>query len=136
MSSLIVTPLAAGLLAILFMLLSSLVVRLRRRDSVGIGHGASKDLRRAIRVHGNFAEYVPLALIMLALVEGSGMMPGWLVWLLGGTLVVSRILHAIGLSGSAGMSMGRFGGTALTLLFLLVAGGALVFIGVHNTLVG
>lgn len=132
MSSLIVTPLTAGALAILFVLLSGQVIRLRRRDTVGIGHGGSLDLRRAIRVHGNFAEHVPLALIALGLMEGSGLTPSWLLWLLGGTLVVNRVLHAIGLSRSAGTSVGRFAGSALTLLFLLVAGCALIVIGVQQ----
>lgn len=135
MTSLIVTPLAAGVLAILFVLLSARVIQLRRRDAVGIGYGKSHDLRRAIRVHGNFGEYVPLALLVLALLEASAMMPPWLLWALAGVLLVSRILHAAGLSRSAGTSLGRFTGTGLTLVYLVVAGGALIFVGVHNLLV-
>lgn len=136
MASLIVTPLATSVLAILFVLLSGRVIQLRRRDAVGIGYGKSHDLRRAIRVHGNFGEYVPLAIVVLALLEASAMMPPWLLWALAGVLLVSRILHAAGLSRSAGTSLGRFIGTGLTLVYLLVAGGALVFIGVHNAMVG
>lgn len=136
MPSLIVTPLAAGILGLVFLWLSVRVIRFRQRDAVGIGHGDSNDLLRAIRVHGNFAEYVGLSLVMLALLEVSGIAPAWLLWGLGGVLVVSRLAHAVGLSASSGESVGRFAGTLLSLVYLLIAGGALVFVGMHNVLVG
>src|SRR5690606_41576421 len=64
------------------------------------------------------AEYVPLALVMLALLELCGL-PAPLLWTCGLVLLAGRVLHAIGLGGSAGYSFGRFGGAMLTFLALL-----------------
>lgn len=58
---------------------------------------AMKDetLRRKTRAHGNFIEYVPLALILLAMLEISGEHRAAL-WLMGGAFVLARVIHAYG----------------------------------------
>ena len=120
-----VTGLYAGLAAALLVALTLRVVALRRRLRVGIGTGQQAQLERAIRVHGNFIEYTPLALLLLALYEAGGANPV-LVHGAGALLIVSRLLHAWGLAGSAGTSPGRFLGTAGTLFVLLCLGIRLV----------
>jgi uncharacterized membrane protein YecN with MAPEG domain len=83
-----------------------------------------------MRVQANFVEYVPLALLLLALLEMGGLAKTW-VWVFGSVLLVGRVLHAIGLSGSPGTSTGRFYGTLLTwidLVALAVAGIVLVLL--------
>jgi uncharacterized membrane protein YecN with MAPEG domain len=62
-------------------------------------------LQRKVRAHGNFAEYVPIALLLIIALEL--MQSHWLVWLLGGTLTVARIAHAWGLVKTYGPSPGR-----------------------------
>ena len=64
-----VTALYAALLAPLFILLAVRVIRSRREAKVAVGDGGDKALLRRMRVHANFAEYVPLALILMALAE-------------------------------------------------------------------
>jgi uncharacterized membrane protein YecN with MAPEG domain len=103
-------------------------------EKVGIGHGGSHELRRAIRAHANFSEYVPFALLMLFLLEMSAMFPPAAIWSLGVALFASRLLHAIGMSRTADVNRNRMIGSALMLLYLLVAGTMLAFIGVHNWL--
>ncbi len=72
-------------------------------------------------MHGNFAEYVPFALVLLALAELSG--AHWAgVHALGLSLLAGRLLHAYGISVKAGVSFGRFWGTALTFAVLLFGG--------------
>ena len=80
--------------------------------------GGDPDLQRAIRVHANFIEYTPLALVLLALVD---VMSGhdWLVHGFGIALVVSRLLHAQGLGATAGYSRGRYFGTLGTWLVIV-----------------
>jgi len=116
--SLTTTAFYTGLLTLIFLLLSFNIIRLRWRLKVGVGDGGERALTKAIRVHGNFSEYVPLALIMLASYELSGADSLWL-HLLGATLLLSRVLHAIGLSKSIGTSMPRFVGMILTFSVLL-----------------
>lgn len=87
----------AALLALLFVALSWRTIGLRRRYRVAVGDGGQPELLRAIRVHANFAEYVPLALLLIALVEIGGS-PAWLVHGLGLALLVARYAHAWGVS--------------------------------------
>ncbi|HEY7752443.1 MAG TPA: MAPEG family protein [Steroidobacteraceae bacterium] len=109
----------AALCGLLLIALSVQVVRARRRYRVGLGAGNDAGMEQAMRVQANFAEYVPLALVLLVLSELSGLpTPG--VHAAGIGLVASRVLHAWGLSHSPGRSVGRFYGTAGT--WLVVTG--------------
>jgi uncharacterized membrane protein YecN with MAPEG domain len=118
-----ITGIYAALSALLLLALSYRIVRLRWKYQVGIGSGGADELERAIRVHGNFIEYVPLALLLLALVESQGAAP-WFLHATGLVLIVARLLHAQGLSQSPGRTPGRFIGTSLTWLLLLLLAGA------------
>jgi uncharacterized membrane protein YecN with MAPEG domain len=103
----------AALHALLLLAFSAQVSRWRGRAKTNLGDGGSPELARWIRVQGNFIEYVPLALLLLALLEIGGAPRAWL--LAGGSaLFVGRLLHAWGLSRHAGFSIGRFVGTAIT----------------------
>lgn len=115
-----ITALYGGLLGLLFLALCWQVVNHRRKGRVGLGTGGNADLERAIRVHGNFAEYVPLFLVLLLVAELGGA-PAWLLHVLGGVFVLSRAAHAWGLSKSGGTSPGRFYGTLFTWIALLAA---------------
>ncbi len=116
-----ITPLYAGLLAILFLALSVRVVQ-QRGHGVSLGHGEDVALLRRIRGHGNFAEYVPFILLMMALLEVGGATPVWMLHALGVTLVVARVLHGIALSYAEKWKFGRFYGTLLTFILVLVLG--------------
>lgn len=118
-----VVLLYTSLLALLLLGLSYNVVRLRRQHQVGIGTGAVQALERAVRTHANFCEYVPLALLLLALVEFSGRAPAWALHVLGLLLLAGRVAHALGLNRTAGASRERVVGTLLTWIVLLVASG-------------
>ena len=108
----------ASLLAVLVVILAMLVVRLRRGLKIGIGDGGNRDLARAIRVHGNAIESIPLFLILLAVYEINGGNVT-LLHILGGVFFVSRVLHARGMLVSAGASRGRELGTIGTNTCLL-----------------
>jgi len=114
-----ITALYASLLALVFLGLSFNIIRLRFKLKVGVGDGGEKQLIKAIRIHGNFSEYIPLALILLASYELSGANSLWL-HVLGATLLTGRVLHAVGLSKSIGTSMPRFIGMISTFVVLLI----------------
>jgi uncharacterized membrane protein YecN with MAPEG domain len=92
-----ITALYAGLLAPLFMFLAVRVIGLRRGAKVAVGDGGDKALLRRMRVHANFAEYVPLALLLMALAESLNTWP-WVLHLTGLVLLGGRLLHAYGMS--------------------------------------
>ena len=126
-----ITLLVASLHVLFYLLLSMRVMLHRKAQRIGVGTGGDEVMTRRVRVHGNFAEYVPLALLMLALLALSGVGAG-LLWTFGLALLVARVLHAIGLSGSAGYSVGRFSGALLTFALLL----AMAVTGLWRVLVG
>lgn len=124
-----ITALYASLLALVFLGLSFNIIRLRFKLKVGVGDGGERMLTKSIRVHGNFSEYIPLALILLASYELSSANTVWLHGL-GATLLIGRILHAIGLSKSIGPSVLRIVGMSSTfvVLFILAIENIRVFI--------
>ena len=94
---LLITSIIAALLTIIFIKLSFAVIALRRKNKVGLGSGGHDDLERAIRAQGNFAEYVPLGLILIACLELNGA-PAWLVLIPGIALILGRLIHAKGIN--------------------------------------
>ena len=115
-----VTPLYAGLLAGLYLFLTVRVIRFRRGHRVDMGDGGQSLLQRYIRAHGNFAEYAPFGLLLLLLVETGGW-PGWLVHLLGLTLLGGRLAHAWSFSVAELRGRSRVVGMVLTMAMLGVA---------------
>ncbi|MCO7226833.1 MAPEG family protein [Pleionea sp. CnH1-48] len=115
-----ITGLYAAPLALLILFLAYRVTKFRRKLLVGVGSGGDKELEGAIRAHANAIEYVPIALIIIAILEVNGSAE-YFVHGLGATLLIGRILHAQGLSSSIGKSFGRFWGTLLTWLVILIA---------------
>lgn len=118
-----ITALYALPLCVLYFTLSYRVIGIRKRLRVALGDGGDSALQRAIRAHGNFAEYVPLALIVIALAEINGATP-WLVHLLGLALLVGRCSHAWGVSQTAENFRFRVFGMLST--FAVMVGGAVV----------
>jgi hypothetical protein len=92
-----VTPIYAALAALLFSRLSVRVLSLRRSLGVPIGDGGNPEILRAMRVHANFAEYTPITLLMIFMLELSGA-PLPLIHALGLSLLAGRLSHAIGVS--------------------------------------
>lgn len=120
-----ITTLYAGPLLLLLVVLAARVIARRRALRVGLGHGADRELELRIRVHGNAVETIPAGLLLLLLLELSGVGGIWL-HLAGSGLLVGRILHAVGFSRHPGTSFGRFVGTALTLTVLGIGALALL----------
>ena len=96
---LFVTSIIASILTIIFIKLSFAVIGLRRKNKVSLGSGGHDDLERAIRAQGNFAEYVPFGIILIACLELNGA-PWVLVAILGIALIIGRMIHAKGINAS------------------------------------
>jgi hypothetical protein len=94
---LIITSIVASVLTLLFVRLSFAVIKLRRENKVALGSGGHAELERAIRAQGNFAEYVPFGIVLIACLEINGA-PWWLAALPGIVLVIGRIIHAKGIN--------------------------------------
>jgi len=110
----------AALNALIMLVLSILVVRARVATQTEIGDGGKPTMAGPLRAHANNAEYVPMALLLmwgLATPLGSSI---WLIHGVGAPLTLGRILHAIGLTRSTGVSTLRFLGMILTWIAYIV----------------
>ena len=103
-----VVALYAPLNAFFNIALAARVVPLRGGRGVSLGDDGSKEMITAIRVHGNNAEFVPLALVMLLVAELAGG-ASFVLHLAGGTLLLARISHALGLPRKAPNPLRSFG---------------------------
>ena len=114
------TSLYAALLGGLLIYLSINVIKARRSARVSVGDGGDDALLRAIRTQGNFAEYTPLALILIAAIEVNGLSV-WVVHGLGAALVAGRGLHAFGLAPGDGKMPLRVRGMQITFAVIALA---------------
>jgi uncharacterized membrane protein YecN with MAPEG domain len=129
-----VAALYAGVNILLLLVLAVLVVGGRRKHKITLGDGANEVFTRAVRAHGNAAEYIPAGLVgilILALMEPAA--PLWLLHAAGISLTLGRILHGIGLH-SGTLNFGRMGGMVLTWLAYLLIGGGLIYAGLAQQL--
>ena len=115
-----ITPFYAALSGLIFVGLSFRTLLLRRKLQIAIGDGGQSSLMRAARVHSNFAEYVPLALILIYFLEIKTSSYLW-VHVLCSALIIGRILHAYGVSQVDEDYRFRVAGMVLTLTAIISA---------------
>jgi len=90
-----ITSIYASLLTLLVVRLSISVIKLRRINRIRVGDGGNEELQLAIRTHANAVEYIPIALLLLLMLELNGA-PKILIHIFGATLIIGRIIHAMG----------------------------------------
>ena len=116
-----VTAVFTALLALMLVGLSVRVTVLRAKKKISFFDGGDPELGRALRAQGNFIEYVPMALLLMGLIEATGASAG-LVYGYGAVLAAARVVHAWGLY--ADVFNARVAGTSAT--WVLLAAGALM----------
>lgn len=121
-----ITLTIAGAAAILHIWLSLRVSALRRPLKIGVGDGGNEVLLRRMRAHGNFAENMPIFLVLLGAVELAVGRSLWL-WAVGIVFVLARIAHAFGMD-RTGANILRIAGIALSWLVLLGLGAVAIYI--------
>ena len=122
------TAFYAAILALLYVGLSAWVIGGRVGNETLLGDGGHDSLTRRIRSHGNFIEYVPLALIVIGFLEASGAGHVFVSALLI-VLVIARILHPIGMFAAVNTPRQfacRGGGIILTMIVMIIASIALL----------
>jgi uncharacterized membrane protein YecN with MAPEG domain len=120
------TPMYAALLGLLFFYLSMRTIGLRRKLQIGLGANKNDQMLRAMRVHSNFAEYVPFAIVLIFFVELQGA-HDWAVHALGALLLAGRAIHAYGVSQMNEKFVFRISGMVMTFTAMLVASVILLF---------
>lgn len=124
------TALYAALLALVLVVLSVRVIGVRRSRQISLGDGNDANLRGRIRAHGNFIEYTPMALLLMAFAEAQGSSQ-WLIHAMGLALLVGRMAHAVAVSPVQQVMPLRATGMVLTFTVLIVGAAANLWIGFH-----
>ena len=115
-----ITALYAGPLALLLIVLSARVITYRRANRIGLGDSGDNSLLKRMRAQANCAEYAPIGIVMMLLVELQNA-PAPLVHLIGALLLVGRLMHAYGFSSSPPKMNLRVGGMVLTFISLALS---------------
>ena len=110
-----ITALYAAILAILVTALAINVTVHRVKLRVPIGDGDNPQMLRMIRLHGNAAEYVPLALVLMLIYEINGGLHV-VLHIAGIALLAGRLLHIWGMWSTSRTTFGRASGQSLTWL--------------------
>ncbi len=129
-----IAALYAGVNILILLVLAVLVVAGRRKHKISLGDAGNEDFSRAVRAHGNAAEYIPAGLVgiqILALMEPAA--PLWLLHAGGLSLTAGRILHGVGLHTGV-LNAGRMIGMVLTWLSFALIGGGLLYAGLSQQL--
>jgi uncharacterized protein len=124
-----ITLVTTGVLAIIFFVHSLRIINARRVTKTNLGDGGHDVMTRRIRIHGNFAEYVPLLLFILFLLEIQGV-PSVALLVFAMSIVAGRCLHAYGLFSPATPGIARVIGMQLTLWPLILGGLYVIILGV------
>ncbi len=121
----------ASLFALFALVLSFRAGSYRGKAGVSVLFGEPQNMQLAerVRVHQNFLEYVPMILIVMALVEVNGGSATFL-YSIGGLLLVTRVAHAMGLKHDDMSHVGRLIGAAGTALLTLVLAGYGLWLGI------
>lgn len=117
-----------GLSLLLILVFSIRISAGRRRLKVSVGDGGHAELLTRTRTFGNAVEYIPVALVALAVV--AVFYSAVVVHVLGGAFFLGRVLHAWGMAQEKQPAAGRMFGMILTYLPFLGAAGLLIFAAV------
>ena len=126
-----ITAIYAALLVAIGIYLMFRVGAMRGSKGISILHGDDMELATAIRRHDNFTENVPLALILMGIVEANGG-NALLLHVLGAALVLSRIAHPVGLQHDRATHPMRAVGAGGTLLVTIALGAVALWQGVSG----
>jgi len=88
--------------------------QLRHRLKVSVGTGGHEAIERRMRAQLNFAENVPVILILIGLIEATGKGGTWLA-VVGAVFMLGRVLHGLGMDGGK-LAWGRMIGTMTAML--------------------
>jgi uncharacterized membrane protein YecN with MAPEG domain len=103
-----------GAAALINLWLGWRVGQVRTAEKISIGDGGNLRLIARMRAQLYFAEYAPVVLILIALLEFASGTQLWL-WIAAAVFIIGRVLHGFGMDG---WRLGRQIGIATTMLIM------------------
>ena len=120
-----ITATYAAVLAVFYVAMSFYVIVTRAKTDTLLGHGDSIPMLVAMRRHGNLAEYMPFAILMMALAEILGLGSTWL-HISGIALVAGRLIHPFGVAEKSPLAP-RVVGVLATFAAMLIPAAGILF---------
>ena len=120
-----ITATYAALLAIFFVAMSAYVIITRAKTDILLGHADNTDMLVAMRRHANLAEYLPIAILVMALAELLGLSATWL-HVSGALLIAGRLIHPFGVTANSPLVPRVVGVLATVAAILIPAAGILL----------
>jgi uncharacterized membrane protein YecN with MAPEG domain len=120
-----ITGIYAGICGLLLGVLYIRISQRRLATKIGVGSGGDAELEQRVRAHGNLVESAPFALVLLYLIEQTGLSSTY-IHVFGAAFVFARLAHAQGMSTTTGRSAGRFYGSLGTVILLFVMSALLI----------
>jgi uncharacterized membrane protein YecN with MAPEG domain len=114
-----ITLTTAGAAALVNFWLSWRIGEIRTAEKISIGDGGNPRLIARMRAQLNFAEYVPVVLILIGLIEAAIGTHLWL-WIVAALFVLGRVAHPIGMDGSRVARTFGAATTSLTMIGLAI----------------
>ena len=122
-----ITALYTALCLLLLLALAANVVRQRLKHGVSLGDAGNKEVTLAMRTHANAAEYMPMVLLALAILELLGG-SSTAIHAYGAVFFVGRVLHAVGMNMKPSANRWRQAGIVLSWLVMLGLAGQLLLV--------
>lgn len=120
-----ITGIYAGICGLLLGVLYVRISQRRLTTKIGVGSGGDAELEQRVRAYGNLVESAPFALVLLYLIEQTGLSSTY-IHVFGAAFVFARLAHAQGMSTTTGRSAGRFYGSLGTVILLFVMSALLI----------
>ena len=115
-----ITPLLAGVFGLMYLFLSISVIRIRYSANISLGTRDNDELEKEVRIHANFAEYLPFCLLLFWFVESITFNSRLVFWL-GSLLLVARVAHVLGMKDSKSLLILRRFGVVATFAVMLIS---------------
>lgn len=126
-----ITTLTTSILALLYVWLSLHVIKQRRVTKVSLGTGDQESLLKVVRAHGNFSEYVPLIIFLLAFSEANECYPV-LLTILAMIIILGRTLHVFAFLYSKNHFKYRVHGMKMTITPIVILSLINIFLVLKN----
>ncbi|VAW01003.1 hypothetical protein MNBD_ALPHA01-2453 [hydrothermal vent metagenome] len=124
-----ITAFYTGILALIMVFLAYRTSARRLEAKINLGVGDDRIMEQRSRAFGNFIEFVPMMILLMAMIELQGH-KAMFIHILGSAIVIARLFHALGITGKLKAVNGRFLGSLLSYIILLLAGVFLLVNGI------
>ncbi len=122
-----ITTLYAGILGVLYIVLTVDTIKARRKNKISMGYGKNNEIIKIVSAHNNFCNYALFLLFLLFLIESSQIIPNILIHIIGGVFTLGRVLHYLAFKSKSMNFKFRITGMMCTIAPILISSVICIF---------